>query len=500
MADLFSNLALGFGVALTPINLLLCLIGALVGTLVGVLPGIGTIATVAMLLPITFGLPPVGALIMLAGIYYGAQYGGSTTSILVNIPGEAASVVTALDGHAMAKQGRAGAALGMAAIGSFIAGTVSVILLTLLSPMLTTVALRFGPPENFAVILLGFIASVFMIQGSAAKGFMVMALGVLVACVGMDPVVGKERFTFGNVDLTNGFDLVPVVIGLFGVSEILLNIERPEVRAAIGDRIKGLLPSLDDWRRSLMPILRGTFLGFGLGILPGGSPVSASFASYAVERRRAADPSRFGKGAIEGVAGPESANNSAVAGGMIPLLSLGLPSNAVTALLLGALVIHDITPGPLLAAQRPDVFWGVIASMYIGNVMLLVLNLPLIGLWVQLLRVPYRILFPIILLLSIVGAWGTNKNVFDIWVMVGFGAIGYVLRKLDYELAPFIFAMVLAPQLEQALRQSLVMSKSNPMIFLERPISAALIALAALLVVALFCGYRPRARYAESSL
>ena len=249
-----------------------------------------------------------------------------------------------------------------------------------------------------------------------------------------------------------------------------------------------------------MPILRGTFLGFGLGILPGGSPVSAAFASYAVERRRAADPSRFGKGAIEGVAGPESANNSAVAGGMIPLLSLGLPSNAVTALLLGALVIHDITPGPLLAAQRPDVFWGVIASMYIGNVMLLVLNLPLIGLWVQLLRVPYRILFPIILLLSIVGAWGTNKNVFDIWVMVGFGAIGYVLRKLDYELAPFIFAMVLAPQLEQALRQSLVMSKSNPMIFLERPISAALIALAALLVVALFCGYRPRARYAESSL
>ncbi|HVY42827.1 MAG TPA: tripartite tricarboxylate transporter permease [Hyphomicrobiaceae bacterium] len=495
--DILYGLVQGFTVILEPANLFYCFLGCLIGTLIGVLPGVGPLAALSVLLPVTFVLPPVGAVAMLAGIFYGAMYGGSTTSILVNIPGEAASVVTCLDGHEMARQGRAGAALGMAAIGSFIAGTLSVVGLTLFSPLLTSVALKFGPPENFAVISVGFVATVFMVQGSPAKGLIVMALGVFFACVGIDQVNGKERFTFGYVNLTNGFDLVPVVIGLFGVSEILMNMEETAKQRVITEKIKGLLPTAQDWVQSWKPILRGSFLGFGLGVLPGGNPVTASFVSYALERRIAKDPQRFGKGAIEGVAGPESANNSAVAGGMIPLLSLGLPSNAVTALLLGALIIQNITPGPLLAAQHPDVFWGVIASMYLGNVMLLILNLPLIGLWVQLLRVPYRILFPLILLLSVVGSYAANKNVFDLWVMLGFGVGGYLLRKMDYELAPFAFAMVLAPQLEQALRQSLIMSHNNPMIFLERPIAAVLLLVAMALLVALAIGLRPKATGSE---
>jgi putative tricarboxylic transport membrane protein len=495
--EILQGLVQGFSVILEPANLFYCFLGCLIGTLIGVLPGVGPLAALSVLLPVTFVLPPVGAVAMLAGIFYGAMYGGSTTSILVNIPGEAASVVTCLDGHEMARQGRAGAALGMAAIGSFIAGTLSVVGLTLFSPLLTSVALKFGPPENFAVISVGFVATVFMVQGSPAKGLIVMALGVFFACVGIDQVNGKERFTFGYVNLTNGFDLVPVVIGLFGVSEILMNMEQTAKQRVITEKIKGLLPTAQDWVQSWKPILRGSFLGFGLGVLPGGNPVTASFVSYALERRIAKDPQRFGKGAIEGVAGPESANNSAVAGGMIPLLSLGLPSNAVTALLLGALIIQNITPGPLLAAQHPDVFWGVIASMYLGNVMLLILNLPLIGLWVQLLRVPYRILFPLILLLSVVGSYAANKNVFDLWVMLGFGVGGYLLRKMDYELAPFAFAMVLAPQLEQALRQSLIMSHNNPMIFLERPIAAVLLLVAMALLVALAIGLRPKATGSE---
>jgi putative tricarboxylic transport membrane protein len=407
--------------------------------------------------------------------------------------------VTCLDGHAMARQGRAGAALGMAAIGSFIAGTLSVVGLTLFSPLLTSVALQFGPPENFAVILLGFIAAVFMVQGSAAKGFIVMALGVFSACIGIDQVSGEDRFTFGFINLTNGFDLVPVVIGLFGVSEILLNMESSAERTAITDRIRGLLPTLKDWAQSWKAILRGSFLGFGIGILPGGSPVTASFVSYALERRVAKQPQRFGTGAIEGVAGPESANNAAVAGGMIPLLSLGLPSNAVTALLLGALIIQNITPGPMLASQHPDVFWGVIASMYLGNVMLLILNLPLIGVWVQLLRVPYRILFPLVLLLAVVGSYAANKNIFDLWVMLGFGVAGYLLRKLDYELAPFAFAMVLTPQLEQAFRQSLIMSGNNPTIFVQRPIAASLLLVTSALIVGLMLGFRPKTAGSEMS-
>ena len=495
--DILQGLMHGFVVILEPNNLLYCFLGCLVGTLVGVLPGVGPLAALSVLLPITFVLPPVGAVAMLAGIFYGAMYGGSTTSILVNIPGEAASVVTCLDGHALAQQGRAGAALGIAAIGSFLAGTLGVVGLTLFSPFLTSVALHFGPPENFAVILLGFVATVFMVQGSAKKGFIVMALGVFCACIGIDQVSGKDRYTFGFINLTNGFDLVPVVIGLFGVSEILLNLEQSSARKTITDKIVGLLPTLADWAQSWKAILRGSVLGFGIGILPGGSPVTASFVSYALERRTAKQPERFGKGAIEGVAGPESANNSAVAGGMIPLLSLGLPSNSVTALLLGALIIQNVTPGPLLASQRPDIFWGVIASMYLGNIMLLILNLPLIGLWVQLLRVPYRILFPLILLLAVVGAYAANKNVFDLWVMLGFGVAGYVLRKLAYELAPFAFALVLAPQLEQAFRQSLIMSGGNPAILAQRPITAVLLLVTAMLIVALVVGFRPRTAGSE---
>jgi putative tricarboxylic transport membrane protein len=496
--DIVQGLLQGFSVILEPANLFYCFLGCFIGTLIGVLPGVGPLAALSVLLPVTFVLTPVAGVAMLCGIFYGAMYGGSTTSILVNIPGEAASVVTCLDGHEMARQGRAGAALGIAAIGSFIAGTLSVVGLTLFSPLLTSVALKFGPPENFAVIALGFVATVFMVQGSAPKGFIVMALGVICACIGIDQVNGKERFTFGYVNLTNGFDLVPVVIGLFGVSEILGNMEQGAGQTIIADKVRNLLPTVKDWAMSWKAILRGSFLGFGLGVLPGGNPVTASFVSYALERRIARDPSRFGKGAIEGVAGPESANNSAVAGGMIPLLSLGLPSNAVTALLLGALVIQNITPGPLLAAQRPDVFWGVIASMYVGNVMLLVLNLPLIGLWVQLLRVPYRILFPLILLLSVVGSYAANKNVFDLWVMLGFGVGGYLLRRLGYELAPFAFAMVLTPQLEQALRQSLIMSHNNPVIFLERPITAGLLLVAATLIGALLLGFRSSVAGSES--
>ncbi len=495
--DVLQGLLHGFAVVLEPSNLLYCFIGCLVGTLVGVLPGVGPLAALSVLLPVTFVLPPVGAVAMLAGIFYGAMYGGSTTSILVNIPGEAASVVTCLDGHAMAREGRAGAALGIAAIGSFLAGTLSVIGLTLFSPLLTSVALRFGPPENFAVILLGFVATVFMVQGSAAKAFIIMALGAFSACIGIDQVSGADRFTFGFINLTNGFDLVPVVIGLFGVSEILLNMERGAERQAIIDKVKGLLPTLGDWAASWKAILRGSFLGFGVGILPGGSPVTASFVSYALERRVARQPERFGKGAIEGVAGSESANNAAVAGGMIPLLSLGLPGNAVTALLLGALIIQNITPGPLLASQRPDVFWGVIASMYLGNVMLLVLNLPLIGLWVQLLRVPYRILFPLVLLLAVVGSYSANKNIFDLWIMLGFGVGGYLLRKLGYELAPFAFALVLTPQLEQAFRQSLIMAGGNPIIFAQRPIAAVLLLVACLLIVGLMLGLRPKTAGSE---
>ena len=481
--DALSGLAMGFSVMLTPANLYYCFLGSLIGTMVGVLPGLGPLAALALLLPVTFTLSPVAGLAMLAAIFYGAMYGGSTTSILVNIPGEAASVITCLDGHQMALQGRAGAALGMAALGSFIAGTLSLIVLTFFAPALAAIAIRFGPPENFGLMALGLVCTLFMITGSKLKGLLMIALGFLLSSVGMDMVNGNERFTFGVTNLTAGVELLAVVIGLFGISEILLNVERIVQNTLVAERIKKLLPTWSDWKASFAPILRGSGLGFILGIVPGGGPITASFMSYAMERRIAREPERFGKGAIEGVAGPESANNAAVAGSMIPLLSLGIPSNPITALLLGALIIQGIQPGPLFITQRPDLFWGVVAAMYIGNVMLLVLNLPLIGLWVQMLRIPYRFLFPIIVLLAMVGTYSANKNVFDIWVMLGFGVLGWLLRKLEYDIAPFVLAFVLAPLLEQSLRQSMTMSVDGAMILFQRPVSAGLVAASLLLLV-----------------
>lgn len=484
--DALAGLQVGFSVILTPANLYYCFLGSLIGTLVGVLPGLGPLGALALLLPVTFTLPPVAGMAMLASIFYGAMYGGSTTSVLVNIPGEAASVVTCLDGHQMAKQGRAGAALGIAALGSFIAGTLSLVVLTFFAPALSAVAIKFGPPENFGLMVLGLVCTLFMITGSTVKGVLMIALGFLAAAIGIDVVNGKERFTFGSVDLMAGIELLAVVIGLFGVTEILLNVESMVKSSLIAERVRGLWPIVADWRASWKPILRGSGLGFLLGIVPGGGPVTASFMSYAIERRIARDPKRFGKGAIEGVAGPESANNAAVAGSMIPLLSLGIPSNPVTAILLGALIIQGIQPGPLFISQRPDLFWGVVASMYVGNVFLLLLNLPLIGLWVQLLRIPYRILFPIVVLLAVVGTYSANKNVFDLWVMLGFGIAGYVLRKLEYDLAPFVLAFVLAPLLEQSLRQSLVMSSEGAIIFAKRPVTALLLVASAVLVALMF--------------
>ena len=481
--DALSGLAMGFSVMLTPANLYYCFLGSLIGTMVGVLPGLGPLAALALLLPVTFTLSPIAGLAMLAAIFYGAMYGGSTTSILVNIPGEAASVITCLDGHQMALQGRAGAALGMAALGSFIAGTLSLVVLTFFAPALAAIAIRFGPPENFGLMALGLVCTLFMITGSKLKGLLMIALGFLLSSVGMDMVNGNERFTFGVTNLTAGVELLAVVIGLFGISEILLNVERIVQNTLVAERIKKLLPTWSDWKASFAPILRGSGLGFILGIVPGGGPITASFMSYAMERRIAREPERFGKGAIEGVAGPESANNAAVAGSMIPLLSLGIPSNPITALLLGALIIQGIQPGPLFITQRPDLFWGVVAAMYIGNVMLLVLNLPLIGLWVQMLRIPYRFLFPIIVLLAMVGTYSANKNVFDIWVMLGFGVLGWLLRKLEYDIAPFVLAFVLAPLLEQSLRQSMTMSVDGAMILFQRPVSAGLVAASGLLLV-----------------
>src|SRR5215217_1593126 len=468
-----SGLITGFSVILTPANLYLCLLGSLIGTLVGVLPGIGPLA-------------PLSGLVMLSSIFYGAMYGGSTTSILLNIPGEAASVVTCIDGHQMARQGRAGAALGIAAIGSFIAGTLGVVVMTFFAPLIAAVAIRFGPPENFGLMVLGLVCTLFMISGSTIKGVLMIALGFLSAAVGIDVVNGRERFTFGSVDLSGGIELLAVVIGLFGVAEVLSNVETMTKNTLVAERIRGLWPTLADWRASWMAILRGSGLGFLLGLVPGGGPVTASFVSYALERRMSRHPERFGKGAIEGVAGPESANNAAVAGSIIPVLSLGIPGNPVTALLLGALVIQGIQPGPLFITQRPDLFWGIVASMYVGNVFLLLLNLPLVGLWAQLLRIPYRVLFPIVLLLSVVGTYSANKNVFDLWVMLAFGVAGYVLRKLEYDLAPFVIAFVLAPLLEQSLRQSLVMSPDGAMILVQRPVTALLLAASAVLVALMF--------------
>jgi putative tricarboxylic transport membrane protein len=474
----------GFHVAFQPINLLYCFIGVFIGTLVGVLPGLGPAAAIALLLPSTYALSPVSSIIMLAGIYYGAMYGGSTTSILVNIPGEAASVVTCLDGHAMARQGRAGPALGIAAFGSFIAGTFSILLLTLLAPLLVKVTLSFGPPEYFSLMVLGTTLVTYFSHGSMLKALMMALVGVIIGSVGVDSISGRYRFTFGIPTLTDGLGLVPVIMGLFGVSEVLSNLEQlARERTIYSAPMKGLLPNREDWQRSTVAIARGSLLGFFLGILPGAGAIIASFAAYATEKRVSNHPERFGSGAIEGVAGPEAANNAAAGGAFIPLLTLGIPANPVMAILLGALMIQGLQPGPFLMTRAPDLFWGTIASMYIGNAMLLVLNLPLIGIWTRLLRVPYALLFPLILLFCLIGSYSVSNNVGDGVVMWAFGILGYLLRKFDYEPAPLILAMVIGPLMEEALRQSLILSAGSFGIFVERPISAGFILAAALLLV-----------------
>lgn len=482
--DVLANVAQGLGVALLPINLLYCFIGVFIGTLVGVLPGIGPITAMSLLLPVTLSGTPEAGIIMMAGIYYGSMYGGSTTSILVNIPGEATSVVTCLDGHQMALQGRAGPALGIAAMGSFIAGTLAVVGLMLVAPRLARVAVAFGPAEYFSLMVLGLVILTFLTQGSMLKSLLMACVGTVIGLIGLDSINAQARLTFGRMELYDGIGLIPVVMGLFGVAEVLSNIERPIMRSVIGQKIRNLLPNLADWKASAGPIGRGTVLGFFLGIIPGGGAVIASFASYALEKRLSRTPERFGQGAIEGVAGPEAANNSAAGGAFIPLLTLGIPPNVVMALLLGAFIIHGLQPGPLLMTQNPGLFWGVIASMYIGNAMLLVLNLPLIGIWVQLLRLPYNVLFPLILLFSIVGVYASGNNVFDVGVMMAFGVLGYLMRKIGYEAAPLVLAFVLGPMLENNLRKALILSQGELTTFVERPISAVCLALAAALLIA----------------
>ncbi len=481
--EIFQNLQIGFSVALTPENLWFCFIGVFTGTLIGVLPGIGPVGAMALLLPTTFHLPPVGAIIMLAGIYYGAMYGGSTTSILLNIPGEAASVVTCIDGYQMARQGRAGPALGMSAIGSFIGGTASIIGLMLLAPPLSEVALKFGPPEYFSLMLLGLTLPSYMASGSIPKALMMAVMGVILGLAGIDATSGAQRFTFGILELNDGFDLIPLVMGLFGVSEVLLSVEDNAKREIYQTKIKDLLPTREDWKRSFAPIFRGSVLGFFLGILPGGGALISSFASYAMEKKLSKIPELFGKGAIEGVSGPETANNAATGGAFIPLLTLGIPSNVVMAVLLGALMIYGMEPGPMLLKNHPQLFWGAVTSMYIGNAMLLVLNLPLIGIWVQLLKVPYRILFPLILLFCLIGVYSLNYSAFEIQLMIIFGVLGYLMKKFRYEAAPLVLAYVLGPMVEISLRQSLTISNGSFGIFFTRPISMIGITAAILIII-----------------
>mgnify|MGYP001396163638 FL=1 len=482
--DILNHILFGFGVALQPVNLLFCFIGVLIGTLVGVLPGLGPVAAISLLLPATFHAPPVASIIMLSGIYYGAMYGGSTTSILVNIPGEAASVVTCLDGYQMARRGRAGAALGISAFGSFIAGTLGVIGLAFMAPPLAAMALKFGPPEYFSLMVLGLTVLTFLAGGSMLKSLMMACFGVVVGNVGLDLITAQPRFTFGLDVLLDGVGLVPVVMGLFGISEVLLNVEEKlSEREIFKTEFKGLLPTLQDWKDSIWPILRGSGLGFFLGILPGGGAVISSFVSYGVEKKVSKHPEEFGKGAIAGVAGPESANNSATAGAFIPLLTLGLPSNAVMAILLGALMIYNMPPGPRLITAHPNLFWGVITSMYIGNVMLLILNLPLIGLWVKILKIPYPILFPLILLFCLIGAYSLNTNPVEIGLMLIFGVLGYLMKKFKYDGAPLVLAMVLGPLMDNSLRQSLLMSGGSGMIFFTRPICLVIFGTVAIILL-----------------
>ena len=480
--DIFSNLLLGFETAATFSNLGWCLAGVFLGTAIGVLPGLGPTATIAMLLPATFGLPPISALIMLAGIFYGAQYGGSTTAILVNLPGETSSVVTALDGYQMARQGFAGRALATAAIGSFFAGTVSTILIALFAPPLAEVALSFGPAEYFSLMTLGLVASIVLAHGSILHALGMIIFGLLLGMVGTDVNSGAARFTFGMPELADGIGFVIVAMGLFGVGEIIANLEHESTRSVMVKAVTGLMPTREDFKRMIGPVLRGTALGSALGILPGGGAALASFGAYALEKKVSRNRAQFGKGAIEGVAAPESANNAGAQMSFIPMLTLGIPSNPVMALMIGAMIIQGIQPGPSVMTEQPALFWGIIASMWIGNLMLLVLNLPLIGLWVKMISVPYHLLYPMILVFCCIGVFSLNNSGFDVYLMMFFGFLGYVFKKLDCEPAPMLLGFILGPMMEEFLRRALLLSKGDPTIMVTRPISATMLVVSLVLL------------------
>ena len=486
--ETLQSLALGFSVALQPQVLVYAIAGCVIGTLVGMLPGLGPLAGISLLLPASFGLPPVTALILLAGVYYGAMYGGSTTSILMRIPGEAASVMTCIDGYAMTQKGRGGAALAIAAVGSFVAGTFAVIALMLLAPPLAEFALRFGPPEYTALLTLGLVTLSYMSSGSMPKTLAMAMLGLLLGMVGIDPMSGYARFDFGIVELTDGIGIVPVAVGLFGVSEILLSASKASAVKVQRPTLRELIPTRAEARVSIAPIARGTVLGFLVGIIPGSAHIISSFLSYGIERRISKTPELFGTGAVAGVAGPESANNSAATGAFVPLLALGVPSSPIAAVMLVSIMIHGISPGPMMIAQQPEIFWGFVAAMYIGNVVLLLLNLPLIGIFINLLRIPYPVLYPLMLAFSIIGVYSVGQNVMDIWIMLGMAVVGYALRKLEFEPAPLVLGLVLAPIFELSFRQALAMSGGDYRVFFGRPISLTMFAVAAVLLA---LGARP---------
>jgi putative tricarboxylic transport membrane protein len=483
LSTLGANLALGFSVALTLQNIFWCLAGAVIGTAIGVLPGVGPVATMALLLPATYALPPEGALIMLAGIYYGAQYGGSTTAILVNLPGESSAVVTCLDGYQMARQGRAGAALAIAALGSFFAGTIATVLIAVAAPPLTALAQQFQPADYFSLMILGLTASIVLAHGSVPKALGMIFLGMLLGLVGTDVNTGNARYTFEISELFDGIGFVPLTMGVFGIAEIIANLNNTARRDLVSAKVANLWPSREDFRRSVAPILRGTTLGSLLGILPGGGAVLASFSSYTLEKKLSKTPEKFGTGMIEGVAGPESANNAAAQTSFIPMLTLGIPSNAVMAMMIGGMMIHGIAPGPQVMQQKPGLFWGMIVSMWLGNLMLVILNLPLIGLWVRLLLVPYRLLSIAILFFCCIGVYSLNNSANEVLFIAGFGVFGYLLMRLGCEPAPLIMGFLLGPMMEVFMRRAMLLSRGDPMVFIERPLSLSFLVIAAVLLL-----------------
>jgi putative tricarboxylic transport membrane protein len=480
--DSFTGLLHGFAVALSPINLLFGFLGAVIGTIIGILPGLGPLGTMALLLSLTYGFDPTAGMILFAGIYFGAMYGGSTTSILLNIPGEAASVITVLEGYKMARRGRAGAALAVSAVGSFIAGTISILALSFMAPSLAMAALKFGPAEYFTVALVGLMIMSRLQGGNLLRSLLMIAVGLALGTVGMETVAGYMRFTFGQQLLAQGIDFLPVAMGLFGISEVLVTAEAPEENVALQKvKFRELWPTVVEWRRSFWPMIRGSFIGFFTGLVPGPSPVIATMVSYSVERRLD-KYGEFGKGAIEGVAGPEAANNAAVGGAYVPLMALGIPFTPAMAVVMAVLLIHGISPGPTLISEKPDLFWGVIASMYIGNFMLLIFNLPLVGVFANIIKTPLYLLMPIVTLLCLVGVYSINNSILDVWLMIGFGLLGYVMRKLKYDSAPLVLALVLGPMMERSFREAMMISKGDLTVFLTRPISATLLAVGVLVI------------------